>query len=883
MATCLKRTSKLFNISLLQSSVDISLRDLICPVCRSILIEPVTLPCTHNLCLKCLKGTFEHNSLSCPLCRIRVGSWLRTATRTETLVNNSLWELIRTKFPKEVENKYNGDDKNIELDVEFNSVNKTLSAAGEIRREYEVQLQMAEEEIQCQRKAEQIASEALIRKIQEEEQQQLAQLTQDQLLAKSLVKKQIAEKHKEASKYYNTYPYAANNLFHTSKFNVSTMTETNSCKMEPHSSKCEKEIVLEPQDNSGLRRSNQLRRSLISKIRAERYAFSIKSNDSSNVCNDSMGKFCCQKPMPIYNATARTLKHQATTKMIESCMSNYPIESGTSSSKIYGTQSKEELHVPDDVVNSKKKSLGVEVCISSGDDDERMGSAESAGSHDSINQEIHHFKPIKAMPRTPLKISTDGRQIDPKLIRVVPILKRISNVIPKPPSQTHFKRIIGCSWSAFRGKTKQHIKEKEIYQEEIEQKPSTSYNQSQVISNKIVKSQIHESIRKLDFASETSFDSNKNYAKSTNKVINGTRIGKKLISDDHRDIKKVEKSWKSDIRNGMVCKSKRQKNLWIKKDTRSVTGTKYVDDIEMRNSTSSSISVKINSSYGEEIEVQREDERTVENIAERIKKRKINMDKKNSDSMCSLNSESEVIMKKNTRKRLYRKQNLEYKVTDNVPVTVQKRNKTKHTKTALPKTKQQRARRAKQSSTESSEKSDGSIGLSCQMNNFPLRKTARNGKHNNSINSEQHVNVSDENMDSNNYDSSESCSELHECMSENNNTTEVHTVEDKSILSDEEIIKEQERMERLVIQEKEDFELALRLQAKFDEMERIAGRTRRSKKAIESETIELDLYKIDAGRNVQKAINSHTAKPSILNHTVTTEAKKRGRPPKRIK
>ncbi|XP_003706932.1 uncharacterized protein LOC100878201 isoform X2 [Megachile rotundata] len=881
MATCLKRTSKLFNISLLQSSVDISLRDLICPVCRSILIEPVTLPCTHNLCLKCLKGTFEHNSLSCPLCRIRVGSWLRTATKTETLVNNGLWELIRTKFSKEVENKFNGDDTNIDLDVDFTSVNKTLSVPGEIRREYEVQLQMAEEEIQCQRKAEQIASEALIRKIQEEEQQQqLVQLTQDQLLAKSLVKKQIAEKQKEASKYCNTYPRAASNLFHTSKFNVSTMTEMNLCKTEPHSSKYDKEIVLEPPDNSGLRRSNI---ALISKIRAERYASSMKNNDSSNTCNDSGTKFCCQKPMPIYNAIARTLKHQATTKVIESCTSNYPTESGTSSSKIYGTQSKEELHVPDDIVNSKKKSLGVEVCISSGDDDERMGSAESAGSHDSINQEIHHFKPIKAMPRTPLKISTDGRQIDPKLIRVIPIFKRISNVMPKPPCQSHLKRIIGCSWSAFRGKTKQSAKEKELYREEVEQKPSTSYNQSPIISNKIVKSQIHDSIRKLDFASEASFDSDKNYTKGTNKIINGTKVGKKLISEENRDAKKVEKSWKSHIRNGMVCKSKRQKNLWIKKDVRIVTAMKYVDDIEMRNSTSSSMSVKISSSHDEEIEVQREGEMTVENIAERIKKRKTNTDKKNSNSMCLLNSESEAIVKKNTRKRLYRKPNLECNVTDDtVSVTIQKRSKTKHSKTALPKSKQQRAaRRGKQSSTESFEKSDGSLRLSCQINNFSLRKTTRKAKTDNSINSEH--DISDENMDSNNYDSSESCSELHECMSENNNTTETRTIEEKNILSDEDIVKEQERMERLVIQEKEDFELALRLQAKFDEMERIAGRTRRSRKAIESETVELDLYKIDAGRNVQKAINSHTAKPLILDHTVNTEAKKRGRPPKRVK
>lgn len=113
MATYLKRTSKLFDLSLSRNSTDVSLRDLICPVCRGILIEPVSLPCTHNLCLRCLKGTFAHNSLSCPLCRVRVGSWLRTATKSETLVNNELWQLIRTRFPKEVESKDNGNDEDV--------------------------------------------------------------------------------------------------------------------------------------------------------------------------------------------------------------------------------------------------------------------------------------------------------------------------------------------------------------------------------------------------------------------------------------------------------------------------------------------------------------------------------------------------------------------------------------------------------------------------------------------------------------------------------------------------------------------------------------------------------------------------------------------------
>lgn len=288
--------------------------------------------------------------------------------------------------------------------VDLTTANKILSAAGEIRREYEVQLQMAEEEMRSQRKAEQMASEALIRKIQEEEQQQqLAQLAQDQLLAKSLVKKQLVEKHKEVSTYYNDFPSTSNTSFQTSKFNVAAITEANPYRAESHNSECERDVLLEHQDGPRLRRSNM---ALISKIRAERYASSMKSNELPSECNESVAKFCCQKPVPVYNVIARTLKHQTATKMMEPHSSNCTVEPGASSSKIYGTQSKEELHVPNDVVNSKKKSLGVEVCMTLGDDDERMGSAESAGSHDSINQEIHHFKPIKAMPRTPLKIST---------------------------------------------------------------------------------------------------------------------------------------------------------------------------------------------------------------------------------------------------------------------------------------------------------------------------------------------------------------------------------------------------------------------------------------------------------------------------------------------
>lgn len=51
----------------------------------------------------------------------------------------------------------------------------------------------------------------------------------------------------------------------------------------------------------------------------------------------------------------------------------------------------------------------------------------------------------------------DGKQIDPKLIRVIPTVKRVINAVLKPPSPSHVKRIIGCSWSAFRGKVRMSI------------------------------------------------------------------------------------------------------------------------------------------------------------------------------------------------------------------------------------------------------------------------------------------------------------------------------------------------------------------------------------------------------------------------------------------
>ncbi|KAL7298508.1 hypothetical protein TKK_0008288 [Trichogramma kaykai] len=40
-----------------------------CPVCQELVYKPVTLSCTHNICISCLKRSFKVGSYNCPMCR----------------------------------------------------------------------------------------------------------------------------------------------------------------------------------------------------------------------------------------------------------------------------------------------------------------------------------------------------------------------------------------------------------------------------------------------------------------------------------------------------------------------------------------------------------------------------------------------------------------------------------------------------------------------------------------------------------------------------------------------------------------------------------------------------------------------------------------------
>uniref|UniRef100_A0A4W5LI08 RING-type E3 ubiquitin transferase n=1 Tax=Hucho hucho TaxID=62062 RepID=A0A4W5LI08_9TELE len=132
----------------------LTLEEARCPVCSEILLEPVTMPCSHSVCLHCFKRTVEFTSLCCPLCRLRVSSWARKQSREKSLVNIELWEMVRQSYPQRCEMRMEQRDCETGGEDVFRSPAQ-VSKSGEIRLEYEkqkVKVPMNEEKEEGRRK-----------------------------------------------------------------------------------------------------------------------------------------------------------------------------------------------------------------------------------------------------------------------------------------------------------------------------------------------------------------------------------------------------------------------------------------------------------------------------------------------------------------------------------------------------------------------------------------------------------------------------------------------------------------------------------------------------------------------------------------------------------
>ncbi|XP_019379393.1 PREDICTED: LON peptidase N-terminal domain and RING finger protein 2, partial [Gavialis gangeticus] len=72
--------------------------DFECSLCMRLFYEPVTTPCGHTFCLKCLERCLDHNPY-CPLCKEKLSEFLASRTYKKTVLTE---ELIVRYLPEEL-------------------------------------------------------------------------------------------------------------------------------------------------------------------------------------------------------------------------------------------------------------------------------------------------------------------------------------------------------------------------------------------------------------------------------------------------------------------------------------------------------------------------------------------------------------------------------------------------------------------------------------------------------------------------------------------------------------------------------------------------------------------------------------------------------------
>lgn len=142
------------------------IRDYECSICMLLMIEPVTLPCKHELCYKCFTSHLAKTNQCCPFCRVRIATWMRKEMRMNRVVNKEKWLLIQKLFPKQVKCVMEGKEL-VSDDEEPES--QVISEAGSLGKEYFEQMQKIETERSKAKQEEEAASLALIQKLVESE------------------------------------------------------------------------------------------------------------------------------------------------------------------------------------------------------------------------------------------------------------------------------------------------------------------------------------------------------------------------------------------------------------------------------------------------------------------------------------------------------------------------------------------------------------------------------------------------------------------------------------------------------------------------------------------------------------------------------------------
>lgn len=159
-----------------------------CVICDELIIDPVTLPCGHELCLDCFQMNMQSANFTCSLCRKRVSTWAR---------KNSCNPINKTR-KAQLQELYEsfGSIESVKLAVKLQKEEESkqipprvISSDGDLLKEYKDQVKAMDE----QRLMEDELSLKEVQKYREEAMELDKQIADDEQLARFLSEKENAD------------------------------------------------------------------------------------------------------------------------------------------------------------------------------------------------------------------------------------------------------------------------------------------------------------------------------------------------------------------------------------------------------------------------------------------------------------------------------------------------------------------------------------------------------------------------------------------------------------------------------------------------------------------------------------------------------------------
>ncbi|XP_071491158.1 uncharacterized protein [Diadema antillarum] len=434
----------------------LKLSECICPICLCILVEPVTMPCQHELCMPCFKQNVEQANLTCPMCRLRISSWARKQARAGLLINKSRWTSIQQAFPelckRRMETGEEGEDDVLDLMTQPILPAVQVAEPGEIGAEFKKEAEKLQEQRRRELEEAVKRSEEYIRELQKEEVQQferrkeelLTQEQQDAELARKLaeedphpvihrgekvhvVKEQVLRDEEFARRLQmSEQSLSGSPSPKPSNVVILTSSSGSSRKNSSSSIKCVSiEAFLSPASH---REQSSARRLL-----ASPRSIMDQPSTSSQFSADAMPRLHAEK------------------QDIEEVKKDEAEDESSHGDEEEEEEEEEETQRPkgafSPVVLKAPRLAQLE------EEDIR---AHSTDSNDSISAEMNHFKPIHISPRTAHKKLDNGRADSPPIVFTTPRnLKKMDREESNSPS---------VGMSSFMKARWQELKEKQCEQ-----------------------------------------------------------------------------------------------------------------------------------------------------------------------------------------------------------------------------------------------------------------------------------------------------------------------------------------------------------------------------------------------------------------------------------